>query len=149
MKTLMAISLLFIASGARAEPLVQADTNRIISIATNAIAAQRTDLSITNLDLSKLTYFSDGKEFHDIFVEFRYRTPITIPEVDPETHDTTTNIRPEAVVVRMDQDGRVKNVSSPRQTRKLRLSEHLEYKKRDRSTKDSTLSTEAASSVRK
>ena len=139
MKKMIVSVFLLLATRTMAEPVVQADTNRILAIATNAIAVQRNDLSVTNLDVSKLTFFSNGKEVHDIFVEFRDRTPIMVPNVDPENHTTTTNVRFKTVIVRMDRDGNVKNVSPPRQTKKLMLSDYLKHKDKDRSTPNSSV----------
>ena len=131
MKELIAIFLVVGVSAVLAEPVIQADTNRILTIATNAIATYCDDLSVTNLDMSRLTYFSDGRDFHDVFVEFRDRTPIIVPEVDPNSHKTSTNVHFKVVIVRMDQNGTVKSVSPPRETRTLRLLEYFKNRGED------------------
>ncbi len=111
-RLIIALAIMGLVTTAHAEePVLTVDTDRIIALAREAIAEQKKDLDVDDLDFADITYHCNAERKEHFRVGFRHspKSETETTEEDART-STRTVTKFKAVIVNMDKTGNVLSV---------------------------------------
>lgn len=136
-----------LASIAHADPVLSVDTNRIISLARNAISEEKYNVESNKLEFVDITYRYDARQIETLCVGFRH-SPVskTTSDSDANLNSAKTETRFKAITVQMDKNGKILSVSDKASSLQIKYESMLKktvqpHSAGDSSTRDSGFGT--------
>jgi hypothetical protein len=118
--TLLLITIACFAGSAwSAEPVLSVDTDRVMTLARQAIASARDDVDPEKIEFTDITYRFDGKK-EQLRVAFRHSPEAEVTkDEDKGSVRTVTNFK--AITVEMDKTGKILSVSAGGSSRQIKI----------------------------
>ena len=105
------LMLVCLATLGYAEPVISVDTNRIITLAYNAIREARENVDPTTLQFSRITYFRSRRQKILQVIFIRSSIAGTVPTSNADAEVSHTGSLFTEVIVSMDESGEIQTVT--------------------------------------
>ena len=105
------VAVTLVACAFAEEPVLTVDTDRIITLARQAIAEQEKDLAVNDLDFTDITYSYNAERKEYLRVGFRHSLKSETETTEEGARTSTRTVtKYRAVIVNMEKTGRVLSV---------------------------------------